>query len=106
MKGSVKKCRNTCEVQQRRKTLEEIKRDRINFDENVKTITESVFFKNKMKCFKCQKTGHIAKDCRLKKTFHEQTKASQMKCFKCGEHGHIVKFCRKQQKPEKNCKSK
>ena len=45
--------------------------------------------------------GHIAKECRFKKTIPEQTKASQMKCFKCGEHGHIAKFCRKQQKPEK-----
>ena len=45
--------------------------------------------------------GHIAKECRLKKTIHEQTKASTIKCFKCGEHGHIAKFCRKQQKPEK-----
>ena len=45
--------------------------------------------------------GHIAKECRLKKTTHEQTKASPMKCFKCGEHGHIAKFCKKQQKTEK-----
>ena len=84
------------------KTLEEIKRDLINFDnENVKTKTESVFFDREQKCFNCQKMGHIAKECRLKKTTHEQTKASPMKCFKCGEHGHIAKFCRKQQKPEK-----
>ena len=84
------------------KTLEEIKRDLINFDnENMKTKTESVFFNKERKCFNCQKIGHIAKECRLKKTTHEQTKASPIKCFKCGEHGHIAKFCRKQQKPEK-----
>ena len=45
--------------------------------------------------------GHIAKECRLKKTTHEQTKAFPIKCFNCGEHGHIVKFCRRQQKPVK-----
>ena len=84
------------------KTLEEKKRDLIHFDnENVKTKTESVFFNKEWKCFNCQKMGHIAKECRFKKTIPEQTKASQMKCFKCGEHGHIAKFCRKQQKHEK-----
>ena len=84
------------------KTLEEIKRDLINFNnENVKTKTESVFFNREWKCFNCQKMGHIAKECRFKKTIPEQTKASQMKFFKCGEHGHIAKFCRKQQKYEK-----
>ena len=84
------------------KTLAEIKRDLINFDnENVKTRTESVFFNKERKRFNCQKMGHIAKECRLRKTIHEQSKASPMKCFKCGEDGHIAKFCRKQQKPEK-----
>ena len=84
------------------KTLEEIKRDLINFDnENVKTKTDSLLFNKERKCFNCEKIGHIAKECRFKKTIPEQTKASQMKCFKCGEHGHIAKFCRKQQKHEK-----
>ena len=84
------------------KTLEEFKRDLINFDnENVKTKTESVFFYKERKCFNSQKMGQIAKECGLNKTTHEQTKASPIKCFNCGEHGHIAKFCRKQQKPEK-----
>ena len=84
------------------KTLGEIKRDLINFDnENVKTKTESVFFNKERKCFNFQKMGHIAKECRLNETSHEQTKASPINCFKCGEHGHNAKFCRRQQKPEK-----
>ena len=84
------------------KTLEEIKRDLINFDnENVNTKTESVFFNKERKCFNCKKMGHIAKKCRFKKKIPEQTKASQMKCFRCGEHGHIANFFRKQQKHEK-----
>ena len=65
------------------KTLEEIKRDLIYFDnENMKTKTKGVFFNKERKCFNCQKMGHIAKDYRLKKTIHEQTKVSPMKCFK------------------------
>ena len=62
------------------KTVEEIKRDLINFDnDNVKTKTESVFFNKERKCFNCQKMGHIAKEWWLKKTIHEQTKAFPMK---------------------------
>ena len=84
------------------KTVEESKRDLINFDnETVKTKTESVFFNKERKCFNCQKMGHAAKECRLKRTTHEQTKASPIKYFKCGEHGYLAKFCIKQQKPEK-----
>ena len=79
------------------KTLNEIKRDLMTFDnKKVNTKTESVLFNEDRNCFNCQKMGHIAKECRLKKTIHEQTKASPMKCFKCGEHGHIAKLCRKQ----------
>ena len=82
------------------KTVEEIKRVLINFDnENVKTKTESIFFNKEWKCFNCQKLGHIAKKVRLQKTTHEQI--SPMKCFKCDEQRHIAEFCRKQQKPEK-----
>ena len=78
------------------KTLEEIEQNLINFDnQNFKTKTESAFFSNESKCFNCQKTGHIAKISRVKKTFLEQTKAYSMKCVMCGEHGHIAKFCRK-----------
>ena len=54
------------------KTLEENKRDLINFNnKNVKTKTESVFFNKERKCFNCQKIGHIAKECWLKKTIHD-----------------------------------
>ena len=89
------------------KLLEEFKQDLINFDiENVKTKTESVIFNNAGKCFNCQKTRHIAKDSKLKQTFHELklkhfTKASTMKCFKCGEQGHVTKYCRKHEEPDK-----
>ena len=51
------------------KTLEEIKRDLINFeiekrnDRNTEK-SESVFFTNDRTCFSCHKRGHIAKFCR------------------------------------------
>ena len=58
------------------KTLVEIKRDLINFDNDyIKTRTESVFFDKERKCFNREKKKHIAKECRLKKTIHEQIKA-------------------------------
>ena len=60
------------------KTLEEIKRDLINFDnENVQTKTESVFFFKEQKCFNCQKMGHIAKKCRRRKRFLNKPKLPQ-----------------------------
>ena len=70
-----KKCENIATLvkySKEEKTLEEIKRDLINLDNvNVKTKSETVFFTKERKFFNCQKTGHIAKDCRLKKTFQE-----------------------------------
>ena len=83
------------------KGLEKIKRDLINCDnENVQNKNDSIFYNKERKCFNCQKVGHIAKECRLKKANIEQIRGQPIKCFKCGEQGHISKFCRKQ-KPEK-----
>ena len=54
------------------------------------------------RCFNCQKTGHIAKGCRVRKkqvyaTFADKRKFGQNQaiCFKCQQKGHIARKCRK-----------
>jgi len=43
----------------------------------------------KRKCFNCNKYGHMAKECRLKKKEHKTRK-----CFKCEKEEHIAKDCK------------
>lgn len=42
------------------------------------------------KCYNCQKSGHIARDCR-------QQKPREVKCFKCNKEGHFANSCRTQE---------
>lgn len=44
-------------------------------------------FKKEIRCYNCQKQGHIAKDCR-------QTKSLEMRCYKCKKIGHFANVCR------------
>lgn len=46
-----------------------------------------------LRCYNCQKPGHMAKDCRVPK------KKETRKCYNCGLEGHLSKNCRK---PKKN----
>ena len=46
------------------------------------------FKDRKLKCFNCNKYGHMAKKCWKKK--EKKTK----KCFKCDKEEHIVKNCK------------
>ena len=39
----------------------------------------------KVKCFSCNKIGHVAKYCRVKKS---------VKCFKCNKFGNCAKDCK------------
>jgi len=39
----------------------------------------------KLKCYNCNRFGHIAKDCRQPKK-----EKKPQECFKCGKEGHIV----------------
>jgi hypothetical protein len=40
------------------------------------------------RCFKCEKEGHFAKDCKLK-----QVEEYNNSCFKCGKYGHFANKC-------------
>ena len=46
---------------------------------------------NKIKCFKCGKDGHLARDCK-----------SNIQCFKCQKYGHISRDCRSTRDVQKN----
>lgn len=74
---------------------EEMRTSRRQSDE--KAVAFNVINK---KCHKCNKLGHLAKDCRLRsKTFDKE-----IRCFKCNKTGHMAKTCSvKQTKSGKTC---
>ena len=54
------------------------------------------FKDKKLKCFNCNKYGHMAKECQAEKKEREtQT------CFKCDKKGHIAKNCKEKQTMKK-----
>jgi len=55
------------------------------------------FKDGKLKCFNCNKYGHMAKKCQLKKNEQETRK-----CFKCDKEGHIAKDCKGMQSMKKH----
>jgi len=50
------------------------------------------FKDGKLKCFNCNKYGHMAKECQVKKKEQEIRK-----CFKCDKEEHITKNCKEKQ---------
>ena len=54
-----------------------------------KADTETREQKDFRKCFNCQRTGHLAKDCK-----YEPSEPSKMKCYNCGKLGHIARHCK------------
>ena len=50
------------------------------------------FKDGKLKYFNCNKYGHMAKECQVKKKERETRK-----CFKCDKEGHIAKDCKEKQ---------
>lgn len=49
------------------------------------------------KCFSCDESGHIARDCRLKKNGNKKMGDAKgvHRCFNCGKVGHMASDCTK-----------
>lgn len=62
--------------------------------------TPVAFKATERKCFKCDRPGHLAKDCKSK-----FSSASAKKCFTCNKQGHLAKDCfKKINKNREACK--
>jgi len=62
------------------------------------------------KCYNCQGTGHIARDCpserverqeRPERTYVPRSNNAP-KCYNCQQSGHIARDCQKEQAPREN----
>ena len=56
------------------------------------------FKDGKLKCFNCNKYGHMAKECQS-----EKKECKTRNCFKCEKKGHIARDCKGKQTMKK-CK--
>ena len=81
---------------------------KINFVQSNKTNNLSNFSANKKTCFKCNKIGHWAKDCRIKpnapfkpsfnKRFVKSEQKKSISCYNCKKPGHLSVECRNKSK--------
>ena len=58
--------------------------------------TNNNFKDGKPKCFNCNKYGHMAKECQVKKKERETRT-----CFKCDKEGYITRDCKEKQAMKK-----
>jgi len=59
--------------------------------------SDNNFKDGKLKCFNCNKYGHMVKECRV-----EKRKQDTQTCFKCEKKGHIAKNCKGKQTMKKH----
>ena len=83
------------------KSLDELKRDLVNFDSERQVIEKEHAFNSENRvCFKCQKRGHVSKQCRenLSSRRDSEGRARKIQCYECKEFGHIAKYCQAKKK--------
>ena len=76
------------------KSLDELKRDLVNFDSERQVIEKEHAFNNENRVwFKCHKRGHVSKECRknLSSRRDSEDRARKIQCYECKEFGHIAK---------------
>lgn len=85
-------------AEQKEKTIENLTARLIAEEtrNNSKELEEkAVAFKTTdKKCFKCNKTGHLARSCKKELKTIEK---GQIRCFKCNKTGHIARACTEKQ---------
>ena len=58
-----------------------------------RAVSQPRSFKQQIRCFNCERPGHIAKDCQ----FRSSSRQAPLVCHSCGETGHFARACRKSQ---------
>jgi hypothetical protein len=74
---------------------EEIARKSTNVEQNNSGDEKVLNVKRELKCFKCNKLGHMARKCK-----------SKIKCYTCGNTGHISKMCKENKQANTVCGNK
>ena len=83
------------------KSLDELKRDLVNFDSERQVIEKEHAFNSENRvCFKCHKRGHVWKQCRqnVSSRRDSEDRARKIQCYECKEFGHIAKYCQAKKK--------
>ena len=83
------------------KSLDELKRDLVNFDSERQIIEKKHAFNSENRvCFKCHKRGHVSKQCRenLESRRDSEDRAQKIQCYECKELRHFAKYCQAKKK--------